>query len=51
MDSEKTEQPTAESPRKAKHGNQADLPPEDLAAPDIDPATSAAEEDEDGRLP
>jgi excinuclease ABC subunit C len=34
-----------------KHGNQADLPPEDLAAPDIDPATSAAEEDEDGRLP
>ncbi|HWZ40364.1 MAG TPA: excinuclease ABC subunit UvrC [Bradyrhizobium sp.] len=51
MDSEKTEQPTAESPHKAKHGNQADLPPEDLAAPDIDPATSAAEEDEDGRLP
>jgi len=56
MDSEKTEQPTAESPRKAKHGDQADLspenlPPEDLAAPDIDPATSPAEEDEDGRLP
>jgi excinuclease ABC subunit C len=56
MDSEKTEQPTAESPRKAKHGDQADLspeslPPEDLAAPDIDPETSAAEEDEDGRLP
>ena len=56
MDSEKTEQPTAESPPKAKHGDQADLspenlPPEDLAAPDIDPATSPAEEDEDGRLP
>ncbi len=59
MDSEKTEQPTAESPRQdkagdkagAKRGNQADLPPEDLAAPDIDPATSSAEEDEDGRLP
>jgi excinuclease ABC subunit C len=55
MDSEKTEQPTAPGPRQGKagnkRGNQADLPPEDLAAPDIDPATSSAEEDEDGRLP
>ncbi|MGH6742579.1 MAG: GIY-YIG nuclease family protein, partial [Bradyrhizobium sp.] len=55
MDSEKTEQPTASGPRQGKagprHGNQTDLPSEDLAAPDIDPATSSAEEDEDGRLP
>jgi excinuclease ABC subunit C len=55
MDSEKTEQPTASGPRQGKagpgHGNHTDLPSEDLAAPDIDPATSSTEEDEDGRLP
>src|SRR5690348_11598720 len=55
MESEKTAPPTAPDPRQGKDGNrrggQADLPPEELAAPDIDPATSAAEEDEEGRLP
>src|SRR5262249_17776234 len=55
MDSEKTEQPTALGPRQGKagseRGNQADLPPNDLAAPDIDPETASTEEDEDGRLP
>src|SRR5215469_13593566 len=55
MDSEKTEQPPAAGMRQGKAGNkrgrQADLPPEDLAAPDIDPATSSPEEDEEGRLP
>src|SRR5262245_33160388 len=55
MDSEKTEQPTAESPRKgkagAKRGDQADLPNEQSTSPDIDPATSPAEEDEEARLP
>src|SRR5690348_1667295 len=53
MDSEKTEQPTAPDPRQAasKRGHQADLPPENLAGPDIDPETSSSEEDEEGRLP
>src|SRR5215469_5923888 len=55
MDSEKTEQPPAAGMRQGKTGNkrgsQADLPPEDPAAPDIDPATSSPEEDEEGRLP
>src|ERR1700744_6339963 len=47
MDSEKTEQATAPSQR----GHQADLPPENLAVPDIDPETTSSEEDEEGRLP
>jgi excinuclease ABC subunit C len=45
MDSEKTE-PKAPD----KRGLKADLPPEALASPDIDPATSA-EDDDEGRLP
>src|SRR5215469_10909361 len=63
MDSEKTEQPTApglrqgEAARTAegkaggKRGHQADLPPDNLAGPDIDPETASSEEDEEGRLP
>jgi excinuclease ABC subunit C len=63
MDSEKTEQPTAPSPRPgnaeaeaggeagSQLGHQTDLPPENLAAPDIDPATASSDEDEEGRLP
>jgi excinuclease ABC subunit C len=43
--------PPAPPLRNAKHASPADLPPQDLAAPDIDPATSPAEEDEEGRLP
>jgi len=60
MDPEKTEQPKAPGPRQAKLGSEADLTPQDLtpqdltrqelSAPDIDPATSA-EEDDEGRLP
>jgi excinuclease ABC subunit C len=59
MDSEKTEQPTALGPRQRDaggeagnpRGHQADLPPENLAAPDIDPETASSDEDEEGRLP
>src|ERR1700742_1780634 len=39
--------PPAPGPNKAKGGASADLP----ESPDIDPATSSAEEDEDARLP
>jgi excinuclease ABC subunit C len=58
MDTDKTDRPKAPSPRKPKVAPGADLPPyaaqvaaEDLAPPDIDPATSPAEEDEEARLP
>jgi excinuclease ABC subunit C len=59
MDSEKTEQPTAPGPRQreaegkagSQRGHQADLPPENLAALDIDPETASSDEDEEGRLP
>jgi excinuclease ABC subunit C len=48
-----TEKPAVPAPpsHKASHASPADLPPQDLSAPDIDPATSATEEDEEGRLP
>jgi len=49
MDSEKTE-PKAPGPDQDKRELKADLPPEAFSAPDIDPATSA-EDDDDGRLP
>src|SRR5438128_141530 len=49
MDHDSTDQP--EPPRKARRGSQPDLPPQDLIAAEVDPATSAAEDDDDGRLP
>src|SRR6476469_7247638 len=50
MTTDKTAHPAPPS-HKAQHGSPADLPPQELTAPDIDPATSASEEDEEGRLP
>jgi excinuclease ABC subunit C len=50
MTTDKTAPPAPPS-HKAQHGSEANLPPQDLTAPDIDPATSATEEDEEGRLP
>ena len=49
MDHDSTDQP--EPPRKARRGPQSDLPPQDLPTGDVDPATTAAEEDEEARLP
>src|SRR6266481_493422 len=56
MDTDKTDRPKAPGPRTAEAGPTADLPPQDRAAhahspPDLDPATSPAEEDEEARLP
>src|SRR5712691_6948805 len=56
MDTDKTDRPKAPGPRTAEAGPNADLPPQDpasqaLGPPDLDPATSPAEEDEDARLP
>jgi excinuclease ABC subunit C len=49
MDHDSTDHP--KPPRKARQGSQPDLPPQDLTAGDVDPATSAAEEDDEARLP
>src|SRR5438445_3470317 len=49
MDHDSTDQP--EPPRKARRGSRSDLPPQDLPTGDVDPATTAAEEDEEARLP
>jgi excinuclease ABC subunit C len=56
MDTDKTDRPKAPGPRMAEAGPTADLPPQDrasqaLSPPDLDPATSPAEEDEEARLP
>jgi excinuclease ABC subunit C len=56
MDTDKTDRPKAPGPRTAEAGPAADLPPQDrasqaLSPPDLDPATSPAEEDEEARLP
>jgi excinuclease ABC subunit C len=54
MDHDSTDHPKAL--RKARRGSASDLPPQeqtsqDLLAADLDPATSAAEDDEEARLP
>ena len=55
MDHDSTDHPDSadqpKAPRKPRRGSQADLPPQDLASADVDPATSAAEEDDEARLP
>ena len=56
MDTDKTDRPKAPGPRTTEAGPTADLPPPDrasqaLSPPDLDPATSPAEEDEEARLP
>jgi excinuclease ABC subunit C len=42
---------TGRDARKTRPGPGTDLPPQELASPDIDPANSGAEEDEEARLP
>src|SRR5215475_431968 len=49
MKDDSSDQP-APRPRKGKPGSASDMPPQDASA-DIDPATSAAEDDEEARLP
>ncbi|ANW04271.1 excinuclease ABC subunit UvrC [Bradyrhizobium icense] len=49
MDHDSTDHP--KPPRRARRGSQPDLPSPDLIAADVDPATSAAEEDDEARLP
>jgi len=55
MDNDKTDRPKGRGTRAARPGTAPDLPPQDpaqdAAAADIDPATTAAEEDDEARLP
>jgi excinuclease ABC subunit C len=53
MDHDSTDQPGAPAPPKPRRGSAGDVPPQDLppASDDIDPATSATEEDDEARLP
>src|SRR6266403_659272 len=50
MDQDSTENPKAAGPGTAQRGSQPDLPPQDAAAADIDPATAPAEDDDDEAL-
>jgi excinuclease ABC subunit C len=51
MDQDSTENPKAPGPRTARHGSQPDLPPQEAATADIDPATAPAEDDDEALLP
>ena len=51
MDHDSTENPKAPGPRAAQRGSQPDLPPQDGATADIDPATAPAEDDDEALLP
>src|SRR3954462_7491780 len=50
MKDDSSEHPAAPNPRKSKPGSAGDTPPQDANA-DVDPATAAAEDDEEARLP
>src|SRR5258706_15110497 len=51
MDQDSTENPKAPGPRTAQRGSQPDLPPQEAAGADIDPATATAEDDDEALLP
>jgi excinuclease ABC subunit C len=51
MDSDKTDQATTPASRTENSGLESALPPAELSPPDVDPATSAGEEDDEARLP
>ena len=50
MTADKTDHP-APRPRERRRGSEPDLPSQDLASSDIDPATAVTEEDDEPRLP
>ena len=51
MDHDSTDNPKATAPRPAQGPSLPDLPAQELAAADIDPATASLEEDDEARLP
>jgi excinuclease ABC subunit C len=51
MDQDSPENPKAPGPGTVRGGSEPDLPPQDTAAADIDPATAPAEDDDEALLP
>jgi excinuclease ABC subunit C len=51
MDQDSTENPKAPGPRTAQRGSRPDLPPQEAASADIDPATAPADDDDEALLP
>src|ERR1700716_2456715 len=51
MDQDSTDKTDVSGPRRARRGSEPDLPPQDPAAGDIDPAMVATDEDDEARLP
>ncbi|WP_146690131.1 excinuclease ABC subunit UvrC [Bradyrhizobium canariense] len=51
MAHDSTEDPATSGPGKPRLGVEADVPPQDASAGDIDPATAIAEDDDEARLP
>src|SRR5438445_13631102 len=51
MDQDSTEHPKAPGPRATRRGSPPDLPPQDAATADIDPATAPTEDDDEALLP
>jgi excinuclease ABC subunit C len=51
MDHDSADSPKAPAPRMARRSSKTELPPQELAAGDIDPATAGPEEDDEARLP
>ncbi|TMK07082.1 MAG: excinuclease ABC subunit UvrC [Alphaproteobacteria bacterium] len=51
MDQDSTENPKAPGPRTTRRGSPPDLPPQDAATADIDPATAPTEDDDEALLP
>src|SRR5512141_3415911 len=51
MEHDSTDNPKVTAPQTAQCGSQPDLPPQEQAAGDIDPATASPEEDDEARLP
>src|SRR5207244_11443485 len=51
MDQDSTENPKAPGPRTTRRGSPPDLPRQDAATADIDPATAPTEDDDEALLP
>jgi excinuclease ABC subunit C len=51
MDHDSSDSPKNPAPRMTRRRAKTDLPPQELAAGDVDPATASPEEDDEARLP
>ena len=51
MDHDSSDKPEVPTPSLTRQGSQPDLPPQELAAGDVDPATVTSDEEDEARLP